>query len=59
MKSGIWDNIMLKSKITGGSFDDCEFVDGCDGVADRDPCDHILELLSAKYKMRPFSVWGS
>ena len=36
--------VRLESKITGGHFNDCELVDRCDGVAARDPCDHIVSI---------------
>ena len=45
MKSGICDNIILLlgwNEITGGRFDDGEFVDRCNRVAAGDPCDHIV-----------------
>jgi len=34
----------LESEITRGRFDNCEFIDRCDGVAARDPCDHIVGI---------------
>ena len=43
MKSGICDNIVLllgwNPKSLGDRFDNCEFIDRCDGVVATNPCD--------------------